>query len=322
MATRPLLEPAACPVFAPYIEELHEFLATCGVPFGLPADLTAVVDRLRQPGPFSDDLSSLLRSIVLREGGVMPNQQLLEILTLAVGGPEAVADPQRYREPLRQLLAFVAGAMRRPWNMPPVERAEIVPFPANAQATPLAAVPAEVAESAASAPIAGPIAPPPTAIAAAPRPGPAGEAEPHRPPTFLRDLLIAAAGAVAFAAVLVLADSAHKPIGNQRAGSLTTITHRPASQSPPMALAPPGQIPQPLFFTGTTHPPKPSAYGEPLQPHSAHRFRTPAPVLSYSGPNPTDSAASPGAAAQPAPAEPPQTTASPVDSPSDPGPTR
>ena len=69
MATRPLLEPAACPVFAPYIEELHEFLATDGLPFGSPADLAAVTDRLRQRGPFSDDLSSLVRSWVLREGG-------------------------------------------------------------------------------------------------------------------------------------------------------------------------------------------------------------------------------------------------------------
>ena len=107
MATRPLrivdepvgwgaghelaaLGAAASPVFAPYIEELHEFFATNGLPFGSPADLAAVTDRLRQPGPFSDDLSSLLRSIVLREGGAMPHAQLLEILTLAIAGHEAV----------------------------------------------------------------------------------------------------------------------------------------------------------------------------------------------------------------------------------------
>ena len=135
MATRPLLEPAACPVFAPYIEELHEFLATDGLPFGSPADLAAVTDRLRQRGPFSDDLSSLVRSWVLREGGAMPHAQLIEILTLAIAGPETATTQQQYSEPLRQLFAFVAGVMRRPWSQPPRRTRRGRPIPRQPRRT-------------------------------------------------------------------------------------------------------------------------------------------------------------------------------------------
>ena len=350
MATRPLPEPATSPVFAPYIEELHEFFATNGLPFGSPADLAAVTDRLRQPGPFSDDLSSLLRSIVLREGGAMPHAQLLEILTLAIAGHEAVDAPQQYREPIRQLLAFVASVMRRPWNQPPGEPAEVVPFPANpaARSTDVAAEPIAPPPSATAAALAESrrISPPPEQPSrkalpsepvlflrsvAAPPPDPAA-AVPFRLSTLLHDLLIATAGAVALAAVLVLADHARKPAGDYRVGSLLTNSHKPASQRPPTASAPPGQIPQPLFFTGTTHPPKPSAYGDPLQTHPAHHSRTPALTWTYSEPNPPASAASPGTSAQPAPtgtarpspspAEPHQPTASPVNTSDHPSPTR
>jgi len=331
MATRPLLEPAACPVFAPYIEELHEFLATDGLPFGSPADLAAVTDRLRQRGPFSDDLSSLVRSWVLREGGAMPHAQLLEILTLAIAGPETATTQQQYSEPLRQLFAFVAGVMRRPWSQPPGEPGEVVPFPANpaARSTEVIAEPIAPPPSATALAESKRISPPPEQPSrkglpsepvlflqsvAAPPPDPAA-AVPFRLSTLLHDLLIATAGAVALAAVLVLADHAHKPAGDHRAGSLTTDNHRPASQRPPTASAPPGQIPQPLFFTGTMHPPKPSAYGDLLQTHPAHHSRRPALTWTYSEPNPPDSAASPGTSAQPAPTGTPRPSPAPAESP-------
>ena len=128
MATRPLPE-AAESRYAPYIEELHEFFATSGIPFGSPDDIFLVADRLQAPGSFSEDLGSLIRSMVLREGGAMPHAQLLEIMSLAIAGPELAREPQQYREPLRQLLAFVSGVMRRPWNVPSSETAEVVPFP-------------------------------------------------------------------------------------------------------------------------------------------------------------------------------------------------
>lgn len=128
MATRPLPETVESR-YAPYIQELHEFFATSGVPFGSPDDVVLVADRLQEKGSFSEDLGSLIRSMVLREGGAMPHAQLLEILSLAIAGPELAPAPQQYRDPLRQLLAFISGVMRRPWNVPSSENAEVVPFP-------------------------------------------------------------------------------------------------------------------------------------------------------------------------------------------------
>jgi TonB family protein len=128
MATRPLPE-AVESRYAPYIQELHEFFATSGIPFGSPDDVVLVADRLQEKGSFSEDLGSLIRSMVLREGGAMPHAQLLEILSLAIAGPELAPAPQQYRDPLRQLLAFISGVMRRPWNVPSSENAEVVPFP-------------------------------------------------------------------------------------------------------------------------------------------------------------------------------------------------
>ena len=143
MATRPLPE-AVESRYAPYIQELHEFFATSGVPFGSPDDVVLVADRLQEKGSFSEDLGSLIRSMVLREGGAMPHAQLLEILSLAIAGPELALAPQQYRDPLRQLLSFISGVMRRPWNVPSSENAEVVPFPtAN---TPTADTPARTSE--------------------------------------------------------------------------------------------------------------------------------------------------------------------------------
>jgi hypothetical protein len=91
------------------------------------------MERLHAPGTFSDDLSSLVRSFVLRQGGAMPHAQLMEILSFAIAGPEMALSPQQYRGPLRELFAFVGGVMRRPWNVPPGDRfeAEIVRFPGD-----------------------------------------------------------------------------------------------------------------------------------------------------------------------------------------------
>ena len=52
MATRPLPE-AVESRYAPYIQELHEFFATSGVPFGSPDDVVLVADRLQEKGSFS-----------------------------------------------------------------------------------------------------------------------------------------------------------------------------------------------------------------------------------------------------------------------------
>jgi TonB family protein len=126
-------EPAAFR-YAPYIQELREFFAESHLRYGSPEDILAVSERLYQSQLFFQDLSSMVRSIILREGGSMQHASLLEILALAIGGPEMEHAPQHYRQPLRHLLSFVTGVIRQPWNIPPGERGELLPFPADAPA--------------------------------------------------------------------------------------------------------------------------------------------------------------------------------------------
>jgi TonB family protein len=366
MATRPLPEAAAGSRFAVYVDELHEFLATNRMPFGSPDDLAPVIERLREPGPFPDDLSSLVRSFILRQGGAMPHAQLLEILTLAIAGPEVVDNPQRYGEPIRQLLGFVAGIMRRPWNVPP---GEIVPFPGAESSTELAArkQPEIIAEPDTPAPpIPAPIhptpasipppqstpepSPPPSAIAAAlvesklmsqlpefapkpetPQPEPViflraaasepavdSDAEPNRRTSIFRNILAATAGTAALATIAFLVYNARKPAEN---ASVQPI----AANSQPAAIQPPSPQTQSAaqpFYTGISHPPKPSAEPAPVD---SVPDRQPQPLnWIYPEPNPPESTAEvvtpePTTSAQPespAPAEiarqpaKPQTTAS------------
>ena len=143
MGALPIPEPTGLR-YAPYIEELRGFIVSSGLPCGSPDNIFAVVERLQASTPFAEDLASLVRSMVLCEGGSMPHAQLLEILALAIGGPDMEHISEPYRQPLRQLLAFITSALRRPWNQPPAERAEVVPFPTDT-ATVAAATAAEPA---------------------------------------------------------------------------------------------------------------------------------------------------------------------------------
>ena len=132
--------------------------------------------------------------------------------------------------------------------------------------------------------------------AAEPLPDPAARAEPSQPLTFLHYLFFATCAVVALVAVLVLSGSSRKPVVDHRFGSV---------------------------LTGATYPPKPSADVEVLLPEPVHLSRTSAQTQTFSEPDPPDSAASPDTSAQPAPtaddlpapapAEPPQTDPSPVD---------
>ena len=106
--------------FAPYIEELREFFASTGLKYGSPEDILGLAERIEASLSFADDLSSMVRSIVLRESGELAHSQLLEILALAIGGEELNQAPQQYGQPLRKLLSFMSGVLRKPWNAPPM----------------------------------------------------------------------------------------------------------------------------------------------------------------------------------------------------------
>jgi len=131
--------------FAPYIEELQEFFASSCLRCGTPEDILDLTERVDCSPAFAEDLSSMVRSIVLREGGGLPHSQLLEILAISIGGPKMDHSAQQFSQPLRYLLSFISGVLRKPWNEPPGEsrqswreptdrparhhQAEIVPFP-------------------------------------------------------------------------------------------------------------------------------------------------------------------------------------------------
>lgn len=107
--------------FAPYIEELHDVFAMHGLHYGSPDDIRPLAARLETPGPLGEEVASLVRSMVLREGGSVPRTDLLEVLAIAIAGPRMDAAGEELQQPVRQLLAFLHAALRRPWNEPASE---------------------------------------------------------------------------------------------------------------------------------------------------------------------------------------------------------
>ncbi len=105
--------------FAPYVEELQEFFASCGLRYGSPPDVLPLTQRLEDREDFAEDLASLVRSIILREGGSVPRAELLEIIAVSIGGPDIDQAAQELQQTVLHLLAFVNTVLRKPWNEPP-----------------------------------------------------------------------------------------------------------------------------------------------------------------------------------------------------------
>lgn len=117
--------------YASYIKELHEFLDTYAIPYGSPDDILLVALRLQSSGSFAGDLSLVIRAILYSEGGSMPRAQLLQVLALAIGGPEMEHTPKEYAQPLRQIFAFLTAVRGRPVNGPSGAGGQLVPFPSG-----------------------------------------------------------------------------------------------------------------------------------------------------------------------------------------------
>jgi hypothetical protein len=98
--------------FAPYVAELREFFASREMRFGAPEDLAAFAQALREPGTFREELASLTRSVVYREQGTIAITELLELMTVAMGGARIAEAGEAVREPVRELLGFLGKAMR------------------------------------------------------------------------------------------------------------------------------------------------------------------------------------------------------------------
>lgn len=134
--------------FSAYIEELRDFFGSRNVPFGSPADVVAFADRVAEPGSFQDEMGSLVRSIVYREGDGLGRGELLALVAVAVGGPEVEAAAQEMHASVRQIFVFVNGALRQQHRMIPdelVEEEKEVPVTAGhiLAATPGRSVPEE-----------------------------------------------------------------------------------------------------------------------------------------------------------------------------------
>jgi TonB family protein len=98
--------------FAPYVVELREFFTSRGMGFGAPEDLAAFAQALREPGTFREELASLTRSVVYREQGKIAITELLQLMTVAMGGARIAKAAEAVREPVRELLGFLGKAMR------------------------------------------------------------------------------------------------------------------------------------------------------------------------------------------------------------------
>src|ERR1700761_1605409 len=83
-----------------YVEELHEFFGSHRLPFGSPEDVVGLAERLSTPGLFEEEMASMVRSIILREGGNPSMADLLGIVAVAIGGPQMEERAPEFTEPL------------------------------------------------------------------------------------------------------------------------------------------------------------------------------------------------------------------------------
>ncbi len=135
--------------YAPHVAELRDFFAMEHLHCGAPGDLAALAARIDSSESFREELSSMVRVILLREGGSVPRANLLEIVTVAVAGADIDKTPPEMQQtaiqqPVQQIFAFLNGVLRKPWNLAPgEERLEAEPMP-DAEAMTIGGNPAVV----------------------------------------------------------------------------------------------------------------------------------------------------------------------------------
>ena len=106
-----------------YVAELREFFASRSVRFGKPEDVVPFAALVSQPGPFGDEMGSMLRSILYTEDERLSREDLLMLVTLAVGDAPLQSGMPGIDDALRQLFRFVHAAMRQRGSFIPPEAA-------------------------------------------------------------------------------------------------------------------------------------------------------------------------------------------------------
>lgn len=104
-----------------YVQELREFFKCSSLPFGAPEHLAGLTNRLREDEVFREEMYSMNRSIIFREGGALPPTELLRLLAAAVGGAAVDDHAEQHRPEIRYLLQFLTGVTRAPVNQPRAE---------------------------------------------------------------------------------------------------------------------------------------------------------------------------------------------------------
>jgi hypothetical protein len=104
-----------------YVEELHEFFTSHGLPFGSPEDVVGLAERMSARGLFEGEMASMVRSIILREGGNPSLADLLGIVAVAIGGPQMEERAPDFTEPLHKIVKFLTTAFRTRWGAIPAE---------------------------------------------------------------------------------------------------------------------------------------------------------------------------------------------------------
>jgi len=120
-----LADTAASPTpLAEYLPELREFFATHRISFGSPDDVVPFTTALVTPGVFHDEMSSVIRSIILREGGNVPRAKLLELVMVAVAGPAIEEVSDQYLPSIQSTVQFLGEVHRTRWGIIPAELTE------------------------------------------------------------------------------------------------------------------------------------------------------------------------------------------------------
>ncbi len=91
----------------PHIELLREFFVQQGAPCGSPEDIAPLAERLSSAGPFHDKTVSMLRDVIRHDDAIASPLQLLDLLCVVVGGPEAGRTDADIHGPVGKLLVFV-----------------------------------------------------------------------------------------------------------------------------------------------------------------------------------------------------------------------
>src|SRR5579875_1986511 len=89
--------------YSEYVGELQEFFSSRGVPFGKPEDLGAFARHMAEDDSFLEEMGSMVRSVMYQADERLGRGELLELVTIAVGGPDVDVATGDLQAAIRQI---------------------------------------------------------------------------------------------------------------------------------------------------------------------------------------------------------------------------